>query len=70
MGFVRYAEIFTCLMALALKQETVVQAYPSGAGIQACSTLVPLHGVDPQTTASPYQLEVQGTTYLPGSLVV
>ena len=47
------------------------QAYPGGAGPQACPQESPevCHGVKAQTSPSPYSLLVEGTSYSPGLLV-
>ena len=46
---------------------TLSQGYPSGFPTQVCNSMFPHHGATPQTSAPPYTITVDATTYTPGS---
>ncbi|XP_071816734.1 uncharacterized protein [Apostichopus japonicus] len=61
------ALIITCYLSI----HGLVLAYSSGAGVQACETLMPLHfGATPQTTFSPYRITAHSNRYSPNNLVL
>lgn len=48
---------------------TTSLAYPTGAPDFACDTMVPLHGVGPQSGDGSYNVSVNGgSSYMPGKL--
>lgn len=44
-------------------------AYPSGAGSEACSNLIPLHGGSAQNSPSPYTISLNSDRYTAGGEV-
>lgn len=46
------------------------EAYPTGAPPSACLDMIPVgHGVDGQTTTSPYSISMDMASYSPGGIV-
>lgn len=46
-------------LALIVLASSPAQPFPTGAPSQACSDLRPQHGGTPQTSTSPYELDVE-----------
>ncbi|KAJ8021121.1 Ferric-chelate reductase 1 [Holothuria leucospilota] len=55
---------------LVLTAVTLVECFPGGAGTQACVTLVPLHGTQPQPAPVPYQITLSQSTFAPGDQIL
>ncbi|KAL2088096.1 hypothetical protein ACEWY4_016924 [Coilia grayii] len=49
--------------------ERCVDAYPTGAPSSVCVSMLPNHGVGPQSTGSPFNLTVNASTYRHGELI-
>ena len=45
-----------------------IDAYGSGAPVSVCQDMTPQHGVSAQTGAVPYQITVDPSTYMSGSM--
>ena len=64
----------TTTMEITLKLITLVgivnniDAYGSGAPVSVCQDMTPQHGVSAQTGAVPYQITVDPSTYMTGSM--
>ena len=59
------------VVVLAVLLFAGVECFPTGAGEAACvnSAMLPAHGPDGQTSASPYEIEVNPTQYFAGGSV-
>ncbi|KAM4722464.1 putative ferric-chelate reductase 1 [Rhinophrynus dorsalis] len=55
---------FVALLFVILPLHIV--AFPNGRVEPACSTMIPHHGVEPQTSQAPYTLTTSSNTYSPG----
>ena len=63
---------YVCLLSavILMAADTFrVNAYPSGAAESACSSLIPEHGGNAQTSASPYQITTSSTSYSAGQKI-
>ncbi|XP_041115206.1 putative defense protein 3 [Polyodon spathula] len=59
----------TLFSLVLLCLSTTAYAYGTGAPDTACNSMKPSHGVDALTTATPYKLQVSGSTYKPGQTI-
>ena len=47
----------------------VVAAYPDGAPLSVCDSMMPKHGAAPQKSRSPYTITLNATTYSPKDVI-